>query len=368
AAQPCWNSSAGRGLRRAYRSSVMGRSQAAMVTSTLSLRSNCTQEIRLSDSFTRRTISRLSPCITGTSSVPTTVMSSSLSRASSSCPTAKGISSSGMSRAGEPSGRFPMIMAGPRPPNRSYRRKTPWQLPSGAGSRPAPRLPGQSPGSMASTSKSGPAGVALRRRRNDMPPWYVPGRGDGSSAAAGRTGRTDVRVTGGTAARGPARLLLGGGRRDDRDGAHGVQQHRLGDGSHHAGGCQQPPPVASDDDQAGSPRGVHQVAGGVAGQGEDLDGHVGVPFAVGGEETLGEDAVLVLDGTLVDLRRGHLTRQHPGLQGPRVGGDDRQPGTAQGRLREGEAERGLVRTVHVEPDHDPGAGRGRCLVAVLLAG
>ena len=97
----------------------MGRSQAAMVTRTLSLRSNCTQEIRLSESLRRRTMRRLSPCITGTSSMPTTVTSSSFSSARRSWATSKGISPSAVSRAEEPSGRFPMIIAGPRPPNRS---------------------------------------------------------------------------------------------------------------------------------------------------------------------------------------------------------------------------------------------------------
>ncbi len=118
-AQACWKSSAGSGLSRAYRSSVMGRSQAAMVTRTLSLRSNWTQEMRLSESLRRRTISRLSPCITGTSSTATTSISSSFSSASSSWATSKGTCFSPRSRAGEPSGRLPMTMAGPRPPNRS---------------------------------------------------------------------------------------------------------------------------------------------------------------------------------------------------------------------------------------------------------
>ena len=138
-------------------------------------------------------MSRLSPCITGMSSAPTTSTGSSFSSASSSWATSKGTWPSATSRAGEPSGRLPMIIAGPRPPKRSYRRNTPWQLPSGAGSRPAPRLPGQSPGSMARTSKSGPAGVAaLRRRRKDICPSYGfcrLGRSGGDpSTAAGRGG------------------------------------------------------------------------------------------------------------------------------------------------------------------------------------
>ncbi|MFC7472341.1 hypothetical protein ACFQVA_39830 [Actinomadura keratinilytica] len=109
----------GQRLRRAYRSSVMGRSQAATVTRTLSLRSNWTQETRLSESLTRRTMRRLSPCITGTSSVSTTSTSSSLPRARRSWDTSKGGCLSASSRAGEPSGRLPMTIAGPRPPNRS---------------------------------------------------------------------------------------------------------------------------------------------------------------------------------------------------------------------------------------------------------
>ncbi len=39
----------------------------------------------------------------------------------------------------------------------------------------APKSPGQSPGSIASTSKSGPAGCPERRRRKDMGTSYVPG-------------------------------------------------------------------------------------------------------------------------------------------------------------------------------------------------
>ncbi|CAM5696723.1 hypothetical protein SCALM49S_08234 [Streptomyces californicus] len=56
--QRCWKGYAGSDLSRLHRSSVIGRSQQAMVTSTPSLRSNWTQEIRLSERLTRRTISR----------------------------------------------------------------------------------------------------------------------------------------------------------------------------------------------------------------------------------------------------------------------------------------------------------------------
>lgn len=115
----CWNSSAGSGFSSAYRSLVIGRSQLAIVTSTPSLRSNCTQEMRSSEHVTRRTISRLSSCITGSSSTPVTSTGSSFSSAASSCATSKGTSPSPTSRAGASSGRLPMIIAGPRPPKRS---------------------------------------------------------------------------------------------------------------------------------------------------------------------------------------------------------------------------------------------------------
>ena len=97
----------------------MGRSQLAMVTRTPSLRSNCTHEMRSSEHFTRRTISRLSSCITGSSSTPVTSTGSSFSSADISCATSNGTWLPVTSRAGEPSGRLPMIMAGPRPPKRS---------------------------------------------------------------------------------------------------------------------------------------------------------------------------------------------------------------------------------------------------------
>ncbi len=57
--------------------------------------------------------------MTGTSSELTTSIGSSFSRARSSWATSKGTWPSSVSRAGEPSGRLPMIIAGPRPPYRS---------------------------------------------------------------------------------------------------------------------------------------------------------------------------------------------------------------------------------------------------------
>lgn len=126
--------------------------------------------------------------------------------------------------------------------------------------------------------------------------------------------------------------------------------------------------MPADDDQVGVLGGRDQVSGGVAGHRVGVGPDVGVASAVGGEQAVGQDPGLALDGDLVDHQGHHLARGGPGLHRPRVGRDHLEAGAAQLGLGEGEGQGGVVGTVHVQADHHPGAGFGRCLAVDLASG